>query len=70
MVAMTGAPERVAFRQGANIGQASGHDPAGFAENSPAIYGWVKRHQHKIKSRQGRQNISFVPDGTGEIPEP
>ena len=22
-----------------------------FTENSPAIYGWVKRHQHKIKSR-------------------
>jgi hypothetical protein len=42
----------------------------GFTENSPAIYGWVKCHQHKIKSRQGRQSNSFVPDGTWNIPKP
>jgi hypothetical protein len=32
-------------------------------ENSPAIYGWVKRHK-KIEVPEGRQNGSFVPDGT------
>ena len=37
------------------------------AENSPAIYGWENRNP-VFKSRQGRQNISFVPDGTGELP--
>jgi hypothetical protein len=68
--AASDAPERFAFRQRANVAQAFGHDAAGFAENSPAIYGWVKRHQHKIKSRQGRQNISFVPHGTCDVSEP
>ena len=46
--AASGAPERFAFRQRANVAQAFGHDAAGmgetkFAENSPAIYGWDKR---------------------------
>jgi hypothetical protein len=36
-------------RQVADVAQAFGHDAAGFAENRPAIYGWVKRHQHKIQ---------------------
>jgi hypothetical protein len=50
-----------AFRQGANIAQASGHGAADFAENSPAIYGWVKCHQHKIKSRwDGRTFLSSL----------
>jgi hypothetical protein len=35
-------------------------------DNSPAIYGWVKR-QSNGKVPQGRQNASFVPDGTLEI---
>jgi hypothetical protein len=35
-------------------------------DNSPAIYGWVKR-QPNGKVPQGRQNASFVPDGTLEI---
>ena len=46
----------LAFRQRANVAQAFGHDAAGFVENSPAIYGWVKCHQHNIK----------VPSGTAE----
>jgi hypothetical protein len=32
-------------------------------ENSPAIYGGENPADNS-KSRQGRQNISFVPDGT------
>jgi len=32
-------------------------------DNSPAIHGWVKRPANE-KSRTGRQNGSFVPDGT------
>jgi len=54
--ATAGFPERFAFGDAADSAQAFGQDTAGggetrFAENSPAIYGWVKRHQHKIKSR-------------------
>jgi hypothetical protein len=38
-------------------------------DNSPAIYGWVMRPSN-IKSREGRQNGSFVPDGTLEYCRP
>jgi hypothetical protein len=63
--AAASAPERFAFRQRANIAQAFGHDAAGgaetvFAENSPAIYGWVKCHQHKI-SPAGTAEKFFRP---------
>jgi hypothetical protein len=53
--AASGAPERFAFRQRANVAQAFGHDAAGFAENSPAIYGWEQRN-----------SIFKVPSGTAE----
>ena len=57
-----------AFRQGVNVVQAFGHDAAGFAENSPAIYGWVKRHQHKISPvRDGRNFLSSLT-GLGTFP--
>ena len=36
-------------------------------DNSPAIYGWVLASNKMEKSREGRQNGSFVPDGTLEI---
>jgi hypothetical protein len=38
-------------------------------DNSPAIYGWGIGRQI-YESREGRQNDSFVPDGTWNIPEP
>jgi hypothetical protein len=34
-------------------------------DNSPAIHGWVKRPSNQ-KSREGRQDGSFVPSGTLE----
>ena len=57
-----------AFRQRANVAQAFGHDAegggnTGFAENSPAIYGWVNRHQHKISP--GRDGRTILPSLTG-----
>jgi hypothetical protein len=62
--AASSAPERFAFRQRANVAQALGHDAAGgeagFAENSPAIYGWVKRHQHKKSRRDERNSIQHL----------
>ena len=57
--AASGAPERFAFRQAANVAQAFGHDAAGgvasFGENSPAIYGWEKAHY-----------VFQVPSGTAD----
>ena len=38
-------------------------------ENSPAIHGWARRCEEN-KSRQGRQNTSFVPAGTLENFQP
>ena len=70
-------PNRFAFRQRANVAQASGHDAAGgetgfaetvFTENSPAIYGWVKRHQLKIKSRRDGRTFLSSLTGLGTFP--
>jgi len=38
--------------------------PAGHAENSPAIYGWVKRRRSS-RVPEGRLSDSVVPPGLG-----
>jgi len=74
--AASGAPERFAFRLAANVASAFGHDAAGFAENSPAIYGWEQCNRDLGRcptvnpAINGRAIVIFCPGRGARFPCP